>query len=212
MNQLNIELIYVVVGLIPILFAWYFITNRLHTGYKSTLQYTLEKNKNVTEFSNQTKNLHLPDEQIINDLKLLERTNPGNFEKTAIKMVHEVKGTIFDYLSSKLKAMELEFDPATTGSNPSKANQELKTLAYKAAQEADSNDVISISSDRLYTLSKSPLKEDRILAAKLLRSLISDKSIFVLLELLRDQNIDVKRQAIIAARKVKTERDLALIN
>jgi len=211
MNQLNIELIYVVVGLIPILFAWYFITNRLHLGYKSTLQYTLEKNKNVTESSNQAKSLHISDEQIINDLKLLERTNPGSFEKTAIKMVHEVKGTIFDYLSGKLKAMELEFDPSSIDSNLSMSNQELKTLAYKAAQEADSNDVISISPDRLYTLSKSPLKEDRILAAKLLRSLISDKSIFVLLELLRDQNIDVKRQAIIAARKVKRKETWPLL-
>ena len=67
MNQFDVELIYVVAGLIPILFAWYFITSRLHTGYKSTLQYTLEKNKNIIQSNNQHKEDELPEEQIIND-------------------------------------------------------------------------------------------------------------------------------------------------
>ncbi|MCF6360048.1 MAG: hypothetical protein L3J29_04720 [Cyclobacteriaceae bacterium] len=207
MNQFDVELIFVVAGLIPVLFAWYFITSKLHNGYKSSLQHTLEKNKKTTgHHDNELNNDQVPEEQIINGLKLLERTSPGTFEKTALKMVDSVKGNIFNYLESKIKKMELEFD-----SKPSNSNLELKNLANKAANEAEAGDVISISPDRLYTLSKSTLKEDRILAIKLLRSLVSDKSIFVLLELLRDQNADVKRQAIITARKVKRKETWPLL-
>lgn len=208
MNQFNVEIIYVSVGLIPMLFAWYFITNRMHFGYKSTLQYTLEKNKNSTGDDTQNEKVEIPEDQIINDLKLLERTSPGEFEKTALDMVESVEGNVFNYLDKKIKEMELEFDSKPTSSD---SNQELKKLADKAAMEADSGDVISISPDRLYVLSKSHTKDDRILATKLLRSLISDKSIFVLLELLRDQNIDVKRQAIITARKVKRKETWPLL-
>lgn len=208
MNQFNVEIIYVSVGLIPMLLAWYIITNRMHLGYKSTLQYTLEKNKKTTASSSLDTNTEIPEEQIINNLKLLERTSPGKFEKKALGMVDNVEGNVFNYLDKKIKEMELEFDSKPSSPN---ANQELKNLANKAAKDANSSDVISISPDRLYELSKSHLTEERLLATKLLRSLISDKSIFVLLELLRDPNLDVKRQAIITARKVKRKETWPLL-
>lgn len=204
MNQFNIELIYVIVGIIPLLLIWYVITNRMHSGYKSTLQYTLEKNKRTATHEESSSKKELPEAQIINNLKLLERTSPGEFEDMALSMVDNAEGSIFHFLDKKIKEMELEFDSK-------QSNQELKALASKAVNDAESNDVISISPDRLYTLSKSHLKEDRILATKLLRTLISDKSIFVLLELLRDQNVDVKRQAIITARKVKRKETWPLL-
>lgn len=209
MNRFNVELLFVSAGLIPILIIWYVITNRMHVGYRSTLQYTLEKNKSQSNVAKEESDSdQIPEEFVINDLKLLERTSPGEFEKTALSMVESVEGNVQQFLESKIKEMELEFD-----SKPSsiQANNELKKLASMAADEANQGDVISISPDRLYTLSKSPSKEDRILAAKLLRSLISDKSIFVLLELLRDQNIDVKRQAIVTARKVKRKETWPLL-
>lgn len=208
MNQLNIELIYVIVGLIPMLLAWYVITNKMHTGYRSTLQYTLEKNKKLVNIDGEDTNVELPEAQVINDLKFLERTSPGEFESKALTMLDSVEGNVFDYLDKKIKEMELEFDSKPSSSE---SNRELKELASKAASEADATDVISISPDRLYTLSKSHTKKDRILATKLLRSLISDKSIFVLLELLRDQNVDVKRQAIVTARKVQRKETWPLL-
>jgi ATP/ADP translocase len=208
MNQLNIELIYVVVGIIPMLFMWYVITNRMHLGYKSTLQLTLEKNKESYDGNEVKSENELPEDQLINDLKLLERTSPGEFETKALTMLDSVEGSVFNFLDKKIKEMELEFDSKPSSSQ---SNQELKNLASKAAIDAESSDVISISPDRLYTLSKSHAKEDRLLATKLLRSLISDKSIFVLLELLRDQNINVKKQAIITARKVKRKETWPLL-
>lgn len=209
MNRFNIELLFVSAGLIPILLGWYLITNRMHAGYRSTLHYTLDRNKKESsQLKDQTESDTLPEAYVINDLKFLERTSPGEFEKTALTMIDSVEGNVQQFLENKIKEMELEFD-----SKPSniKSHKELKKLASQAADEANQGDIISISPDRLYTLSKSPSKEDRILAAKLLRSLISDKSIFVLLELLRDQNEDVKRQAIITARKVKRKETWPLL-
>src|SRR6187431_738308 len=52
-------------------------------------------------------------------------------------------------------------------------------------------------------LSKSVKTTDRILAAKLLRKLISQRTIFILLELLRDASVQVRHEALITARKVK---------
>ncbi len=209
MNQFNVALIYMVAGLIPILFLWYFITNKLHAGYKNALQHTLEKNRNIRDSTSVSKNVELPEGQIINELKLLERISPGVFEKKALKMVDTVKGSVLNYLEKRIATLELGIEPITTGEKY--ATQDIKLLATKAANEANTNDVISISPDRLYTLSKSQVKNDRILAAKLLRSLISDKSIFILLELLRDQNKEVKKQAIITARKVKRKETLPLL-
>lgn len=97
MNQLNIEFIYVIVGVIPMLVLWYFITNRMHLGYKSTLQYTLEKNKGVSSAEQEKSDSIIPDDQVINNLKLLERTRPGKFEETALDMVENVDGGVYHF-------------------------------------------------------------------------------------------------------------------
>ena len=52
-------------------------------------------------------------------------------------------------------------------------------------------------------LSKSVKQTDRLLAAKLLRKLISPKTIFILLEMLRDADPKVRNEALLTARKVK---------
>ena len=63
--------------------------------------------------------------------------------------------------------------------------------------------MLSISPDKLLKLGKSVKQADRMLAAKLLRKMISQKTIFILLELLRDADPKVRNEAILTARKVK---------
>ena len=204
MNRFNVELLYVSLGLIPLLIIWYITTNRMHIGYRSSLQTTLEKNKTKIDLTTHEK---APEEQELNNLKFLEKTNPGEFEKKALKIIENVEGNIEIYLKNKIKKMDLEFNTKTS----IQENKELKKLASQAVDKANANDVISITPDKLYKLSKSHIKEDRILATKLLRSQISDKSIFVLLELIRDQNKEVKQEAIITARKVKRKETWPLL-
>lgn len=52
-------------------------------------------------------------------------------------------------------------------------------------------------------LGKSVKQSDRMLAAKLLRKMVSQKTIFILLELLRDADPKVRNEAILTARKTK---------
>ncbi|MDH5400635.1 MAG: HEAT repeat domain-containing protein, partial [Cyclobacteriaceae bacterium] len=76
-------------------------------------------------------------------------------------------------------------------------------LALKAAGEADDFDAISLPADKLEKMGKSLQKEDRLVAARVLRTMMDDKTIFLLLELLRDIDNEVRLEAIITARKVK---------
>ncbi len=82
-------------------------------------------------------------------------------------------------------------------------------LAKQAAATSEDSDLLSISADKLMKLGKSVRQSDRLLAAKLLRKLISQRTIFILLELLRDADAKVRNEAILTARKVKRPEDLA---
>ena len=69
--------------------------------------------------------------------------------------------------------------------------------------ETEDSDLLSISADKLMKLSKSSRQQDRLLAAKLLRKLLGQKTIFILLELLRDGDPKVRFEALTTARKTK---------
>ncbi|MFN7329195.1 MAG: HEAT repeat domain-containing protein, partial [Bacteroidota bacterium] len=72
-----------------------------------------------------------------------------------------------------------------------------------AAGSAEDSDMLSISADKLMKLGKSVKQADRILVAKLMRKLTNQKTIFILLELMRDPDPKVRTEAILTARKVK---------
>jgi len=211
MNQFNLPFIYVVVGVLPILIAWYVITNRMYGGYRSTLEEALEASRSVK--SKKRDFYYGIDEaktvgDAINSLKLLEKTEPIVFEKAVLQITGSSKGKLKKYVDQKISALDLTFEER---SKTAEGARELKALAYQAANQANKDEVLSIDSDRLYTLAKSQNIEERILACKLLRTLINDANIFVLLELLRDPKEQVKRQAIITARKVKRKETLPLL-
>lgn len=203
MNQLHLSLIYILIGVVPILLLWFFITQRMYGGYKSTLEKALEDGKASKKLSLATggedNKAGGDDINQLNNLKLLEKTAPLTFEKQIIKIANTEDGDIKDYAQKKIDRLDLNFEKNSATAEGVRA---IRELANEAANSADKSDVISISADRLYNLAKSYEKEDRILAAKLLRSLVNDSNIFVLLELLRDPNNDVRHQAIITSRKI----------
>ena len=198
-NTFNLDLIYVVYGSVPILIGWFLITKRMHGGYIGTLQSTLEQTR-LAGIRNSTQEAasesRQSEEETLNKLLVLEKTEPGSFEDNALTLVQKSTGKVKDYLQQKIEKLDLSY-------NPAKSNRELKDLANEAASIADASDTISVSSDRLYNLSKSRNVNDRLLACKLLQSLMNDANIFILLELLRDSDYAVKQQAISTARKVK---------
>ena len=211
-NYFGLNLIYITVFLIPILLIWFFTTQRMHGQYRETLQDSLVKNK--SEANVRAKKLYSvnrileneisseKDERIIYGLKLMERLEPSQFESAILQMLDNPSKIVQEYAKGKVKSLDLEYD---------KGNSEIRTLAQQAIGHIEDNEVISITPQRLQKLSKSVNSSDRILAAKLLRKLINDDNIFILLELLRDVDPEVKMAAVITARKVKRKETWSIL-
>ncbi|MEN8248278.1 MAG: HEAT repeat domain-containing protein [Bacteroidota bacterium] len=211
MNELNLSLIYILLGVIPILFFWFILTQRMYGGYRSTLQNALEAGKtSKKEEKEETEGEKDPVEEkdFITNLKLLEKTSPLNFEQRILELSESNRGAIKEFADQKIAKLDLHFEEQSKTPEGVRA---IRQLANQAVDSASQGDVISISADRLYNLAKSFSKDERILAAKLLRSLVNDTNIFVLLELLRDPNNEVRQQAIITARKVKKSESWPLL-
>lgn len=199
------DLIYMTIFSIPIVLAWYFVASRLYNIYRETLQNTLIKNKGKIDHSvdreytvdkvlekevNST-----AEEKVIYGLKLMEKLEPTLFENAVIRLTESNHTKVRAFAIDKLQHLGIEREAIK--------NPEILSLAKSAQGQAEDSDLLSIAPDKLMKLSKSVKTADRILAAKLLRKLISQRTIFILLELLRDANYDVRHEALITARKVK---------
>lgn len=201
-----IDLIYIVFLAVPIIVVWYLLVGRMHNWYKETLQGTLIKNKEKSAV-NLSKEYALDkvlekevnseiEAKVIYGLKLMKKLEPALYESSLLKLAESPSQKISEYAREKIKELNLE--------SPEK-DQSIRELAKQALSETEDSDLLSISPERLMKLSKSVRKDDRILAAKLLRKLISNKTIFILLELLRDIDASVRNEALITARKVKRQ-------
>jgi len=197
-------LIYVTLFTIPLLLAWYFVSNRMNSSYRHTLQDTLVRNKSALsariekEYTLNTvleKEVNSSAEQkVIYGLKLMEKLEPALFENALLRLVESTSRKVRAFAEEKIQALGLRSDIGKT---------ELRTLAEKAYGDLEDSDLLSISPEKLLKLSKSVRQSDRILAAKLLRKLVGPRTIFVLLELLRDVDPKVRYEALYTARKVK---------
>ena len=197
------ELIHITIFTLPLLALWYFITQKMHNGYKDTLQSTLINNKNeaggetTREYSVERvlqKEINdNADDKVLYGLQIMERLEPSLFESSIINLKESASLKIRKYAEEKIEQLDITHGPHDT----------ISKLAREAKMTSEDSELISVSADRLMRLSKSFKVEERILAAKLLRKLISPRNIFVLLELLRDVNPEVKFEAITTARKVK---------
>jgi ATP:ADP antiporter, AAA family len=202
-NNLS-DLIYLTIFTLPAFFIWYIATNRMHRSYRQTLQQALVANKessNVKVVSEYTVNSLLEkqvksdaEDKVIYGLKLMEKLEPTLFEASIIRLAASDNKKLRQFAEEKIEASGIEKDDAKS---------DIKKLATEAAIHAEDSDLLSISVDNLMKLSKSIKQNDRILAAKLLRKLISHRTIFILLELLRDGDPKVRLEALYTARKVK---------
>lgn len=188
---------------IPVLLVWYWVTSRMHRGYKETLQSSLIKSKSETE-KNIVKEYTMDsvlssevngniEEKVIYGLKLMEKLEPALFETSVIRLADSGLRKVKQFAKDKISELGIGQD----------IGNEIRGLAQQAAGEAEDSDLLSISVERLMKLSKSVKQSDRMLAAKLLRKMVSQKTIFILLELLRDGDPKVREEALLTARKVK---------
>jgi hypothetical protein len=196
------DLLSITLFTVPILVLWYLVTNRMYNGYKETLQESLHTSR-VSSDSHSTKEYTMhrvlekevssdAENKVIYGLKLMEKLEPALFESSLMRLAQSELRRVKAFAESKIAELGFNQEPG-----------EMKGLALQAAGDAEASDLLSISADKLMKLSKSIKQTDRILAAKLLRKLVGQKTIFILLELLRDQDSKVRNEALLTARRVK---------
>ena len=203
MNQFKFfNLLTVTFFTLPVLALWYWFTNKMYKGYRETLQSSLQKSRKNLEQHEQKeytldrvleKEIHsTAEDKVIYGLKLMEKLEPALFENAVIQLVNSDLRRVKKFAEDKAQAIGGGQEVAET-----------RTLAELAKGGAEDSDLLSISSDKLMKLSKSVKQTDRMLAAKLLRKLISQKTIFILLELMRDPDARVRNEALLTCRRVK---------
>ncbi|MCW5911902.1 MAG: HEAT repeat domain-containing protein [Cyclobacteriaceae bacterium] len=187
---------------IPILVLWYWTTNRMYKGYRDTLQGSLVKNKSAVQ-KNLVKEYTLDsvlekevrstaEEKIIYGLKLMEKLEPALFESSLLQLTESPSRKVSQFARKKIEELGILAQ-----------ENEIKGLAVQAAGMAEDSDLLNIPVEKLMKLSKSVKQTDRLLAAKLMRKLTNQKTIFILLELMRDADPKVRTEALLTARKVK---------
>lgn len=198
------NLIHITIFTLPLILLWFVVVNKMHQSYRHTLQNTLSKNKETAEVV-VTKEYTLngvlekqvsssAEERVIYGLKLMEKLEPTLFENAVIRLTDSENLRIKKFAEDKVQSLGIERDHD---------KKEVRSLAARAASETEDSDMMSVSPENLMKLSKSHRHQDRQLAAKLLRKLVSAKTIFILLELLRDINPTVRFEALITARKTR---------
>ncbi|MGK7389456.1 MAG: Npt1/Npt2 family nucleotide transporter [Candidatus Cyclobacteriaceae bacterium M2_1C_046] len=197
------ELIHVTIFTLPLIVLWYFITKKMHHGYRDTLQSTLVNNKNensvdtTREYSVekvlQKEIAAEADDKVLYSLHLMEKLEPALFENAILSFQNSNSDRLRKYAEDKIRILDINQGTHDT----------ISKLAREAQGNMEDSELISLTPDRLIKLSKSVKSEDRIVAAKLLRKMASQQNIFILLELLRDIDPKIKLEAITTARKVK---------
>jgi ATP:ADP antiporter, AAA family len=198
------NLIYITIFTLPIIALWFVVVNKMHQSYRGTLQDTLSKNKEAAEVAitreytiNEVLEKQVSstvEDKVIYGLKLMEKLEPALFENSVMRLTDSDNLRVKKFAEEKMKSLEVDKDHT---------RKEVRNLAQQAAAETEDSDLLSISPENLMKLSKSARQQDRALAAKLLRQLVSPKTIFILLELLRDADSKVRFEALQTARKTK---------
>ncbi len=199
----SLGIIYITLFTLPFFIAWFFVTNKMHLSYRKTLQDSLARGKEKSKLKKQKeysmstlleKEINSPaEEKVIYGLKLMEKLEPALFENAVLRLTESSSPKIKAFALEKIQGLGIE---------PEAAKTTVRNLAESALSASEDSDLLSITPDKLVRLSKSGKQGDRILAAKLLRKINNNRTIFVLLELLRDVDPRVRIEALLTARKV----------
>jgi len=201
-NKVQIfDFLYITLFTLPIAALWYFVGNKMYASYRKTLQKTLITNKSKVEHTVEQEYTvdrvlekeikSTAEDKVLYGLRLMEKIEPALFENAILGLTNSSHPKVRAFANEKVRSLAIDKDTDIT------------KLAAQAHGSSEDSDLLSIAPEKLMKLSKSVKPADRMLAAKLLRKLISQRTIFILLELLRDVDYKVRHEALITARKVK---------
>jgi hypothetical protein len=199
----NVEvfnLLTISIAVIPLLLIWYLVTQKLHKGYRSTLQGTLVRNKEKNKVDeNENSISRLLQKQVnskeehkrLYSLKLMEKLEPEEFSSFKENFKGDISPKMQEYIGEKSQA-------SSEGSDLT-----LRKLAEKALKESQSRDVTPVTFEQLSAWARSLDPDKRLYTARIFRQHADAKNIFLLLDLLKDANLRVRMEAIETSRILK---------
>lgn len=197
--------------LVVICLGYMLASVRLFDSYQFTLldSLNLQKNKLATSkkeyspISVMKKELQSPEpEKVIYTLKLMERIEPVLLENSSNDLVYDPSEEIRKYAIRKID--DFKSLPATsTLRNVIKLEDsaEVKKLANEALEKLGEAEMLALSANKIYKMAKSTDVRERIQAAKLVYKTIDDSNVQLVLDLMRDRDMNVRAAAIISAGK-----------
>ena len=197
--------------LVFICIGYMLVSIRLFDSYQFTLldSLNLQKSKLATSkkeyspISVMKKELHSNEpEKVIYTLKLMERIEPVLLENSSSELVYDPSEDIRMYVIKKLEDFK-SINATATLRNVIKLEDsaEVKKLANQALENLNDAEMLALSNHKIYKLAKSTDAEERLLASKLVHKSIDDSNIQMLLDLMRDRDMNVRAAAIISAGK-----------
>lgn len=193
----------VTVCTLPLVGAWYYISNTLNKGYRTTLRNTLTFGSAASDRQRE-RAYNVPDVlqkgiesdvegRVMYALRLMEQVEPALFENTVVTLAGSGSPRIRKFLEDRVNVDRLI----------ESRRDEIHGLATRAADQMEDSDHIGITLERLILLGNSRNRDDRLIAARTLSTTYGNKAVFLLLELLRDPDPAVKYAALRTARKIK---------
>ncbi|MFC2152861.1 hypothetical protein ACFLSE_10085 [Bacteroidota bacterium] len=205
------KLIHFSYTLIIILVAWYFISKRLYTEYKISLQKSLAEYKgkevkieNVSDFINENiKNSDIDFEHIIPGLDFDYELHPMKYEEKIETLINHQNKLISSHTSQRIIESKLMDSVIYLKQKDNSISELLKRFDVKIEK--------SPGIEKLIELSKGKGTEERILAAHLIGEFYQTELFVYLKALIRDLQLTVKIAAIKAATKVHDTEFCSLI-
>lgn len=211
------KLVYYTYLLVPFIFCWLAVITKLYSYYRQTLEHTLESLKDnransprqaylVNDMLKNELNSKEPD-HIITSLKLIERIEPNLLEQVLNEFNKDIPAEVQAYVTQKIKSLSVDITIQTAYSASSvqegkpAGNEGNKTGALVIGNTKMKFSSFGISS--ILRLSRSKEGVERIIASQLLEPVINPDNVFILLELMRDPDISVRKAALTTARKSK---------
>jgi len=210
-----VTLIYVNFLLIPITVLWFYIGLRMYSEYRFTLEGTLkklqqivrsekiDKKVNVEELGNwQDNNL-----SAVYNVQVIQKVEPGQLKNQMINQTRKNSSEMRDYgLGIK---NEIHYEPSSLSEK--KRVFIKRNNIIEASKVIGDKEFINLNLNRLERFAKSKIASERLYAAKNLSKTINDNNVDILISLLKDRDIDVKKAAIHTARKVQKDETWSIL-
>jgi len=211
--------------LLLIIGGWIYVIVKMFTRYQESLRATLENTNKAQDISRlqsadaigiileKELDSEHPD-KIIFILEFMEKTEPALFESSLAKFEKSPVRKVRNFVSKKLKNLEavsvdsqlLQGDNLLNkleGNGHSETPDENPSTRFNLRKDYTTVNAEGITHQDIVRLTMSKKIGDRVVAAKLMRVYNHDETTRYLIQLLKDYVPEVKKEAIITARKIK---------